>query len=80
MKQFEEHDDTPGVTALVAALTHPLKPTLEGVRRTILAADPGITEGIKWNSPSFFCAGWFVTIGCRKPTQLDIVFHCGAKV
>jgi hypothetical protein len=80
MKPIQEHDDTPGVTALMAALTHPLKPTIEAVRRTILAADAAITEGIKWKSPSFYRYGWFVTISCRKPTQLDVVLHCGAKV
>ncbi len=75
-----EHDDSPGVTALVAGMTHPLKTTLEAVRGTILAADSGITEGVKWNSPSFYCHGWFATISSRKPTQLDVVFYCGAKV
>jgi hypothetical protein len=50
------------------------------VRRTILAADPAITEGIKWNSPSFYCHGWFAAISSRKPTQVDVVLHCGAKV
>jgi hypothetical protein len=79
-QESREHDDSSGVTALVAAMTHPLKPTLEGVRRTILAADPAITEGIKWKSPSFYCHGWFATIGSRKPTQVDVVLHCGAKV
>lgn len=75
-----EHDDTPGVSALVASITHPLKPTLEAVRQAILSADADITEGVKWNSPSFYCHGWFATIGSRKPTQLDVVLHCGAKV
>lgn len=80
MKHLEEHDDTPGVNALLAALTHPLKPTIESVRRAVLEADSAITEGTKWKSPSFYCCGWFLTIGCRKPTQLDVVLHCGAKV
>src|SRR3954453_12694513 len=75
-----EHDDSVGVSAHVIKMTHPLKPTLEAVRRTILAADPAITEGIKWNSPSFYCHGWFATISSHKPTQLDVVFFCGAKV
>jgi hypothetical protein len=75
-----EHDDTCGVTALVATITHPMKPTLEAMRRTVLAADSAITEGVKWNSPSFYCHGWFATIVTRKPTQLDVVLHCGAKV
>jgi hypothetical protein len=74
-----EHDDRPAVTALIAGMTHPLVATLEAVRRTILAADPAITEGVKWNSPSFYRHGWFATIGCRKPTQLDIVLHHGVK-
>lgn len=80
MKQIEEHDDTPGVTALLAGLTHPHKRTIEAVRQTILSADAAISEGVKWKSPSFYCHGWFATISCRKPAQLDIVLHCGAKV
>ena len=75
-----EHDDSAGVDALVAGITHPLKPTLEAVRRTIFAADPAITEGVKWNSPSFYCHGWFATISSHKPTQINVVFFCGAKV
>ena len=75
-----EHDDTPGVTALVASLSHPLKPTLEAIRQAILSADTGITEGVKWNSPSFYCHGWFATINSHKPSQVDVVLHCGAKV
>src|SRR4051812_1068982 len=75
-----EHDDSAGVTAHIAKMTHLLKATIEAVRRTILAADPAITEGIKWNSPSFYCHGWFATISSHKPTQLDVVFFCGAKV
>src|SRR4051812_9428436 len=74
-----EPDDSVGVSAHVIKMTHPLKPTLEAVRRTILAADPVITEGIKWNSPSFYCHGWFATISSHKPTQLDVVFFCGAR-
>ena len=75
-----EHDDSSGVAALIADMAHPLKRTLEEVRRTILAAHPEITEGVKWNSPSFYCHGWFATINNRKPTQVDVVFYCGAKV
>ena len=61
-------------------MAHPLKPTLEEVRRTILSAHPEIIEGVKWNSPSFYCHGWFATINSRKPTQVDVLFYRGAKV
>jgi hypothetical protein len=77
---WREHDDSSGVTTLVAGMVHPLKPTLKAMRRTILEADPAITEGVKWNSPSFYCHGWFATISSHKPTQVDVVFFCGAKV
>ena len=46
----------------------------------ILQADPEITEGVKWNSPSFYCNGWFATVGGSKPYKLELVFHHGAKV
>ncbi len=75
-----EHDDSPAVSALMSSLSHPLKVTLGALRQTILAADPEITEGIRWNSPSFHCSGWFVTLGCRKPAQVEVVLHCGAAV
>lgn len=74
-----EHDDTPGVEALIAGLSRPLEPLVQQIRRAILAADASITEGIKWNSPSFYCHGWFATLGCRKPDRIDVVLHCGAK-
>ena len=75
-----EHEDSRGVSVLIERMAHPMKPVIESVRRTILAADSAITEGVKWNSPSFYCYGWFATIVTRKPKQLDIVLHCGAQI
>jgi hypothetical protein len=75
-----EYDNSLGVTSLIGTISHPLKPVLESIRQTILSADPSITAGIKWNSPSFYCNGWFATIRCRKPTQIDVILHCGAKL
>lgn len=73
-------DDTEGVECLLAGMTHPMIEVIEDIRGTILAADEGITEGVKWNSPSFYCCGWFATIGARKPDRIEIVLHHGAKV
>ena len=73
-----EHDDSAGVSALIEKMAHPLRATLEAVRQAILKAAPGITEGIKWNSPSFYCCGWFATVNVRKDT-LMVVLHHGAK-
>ncbi|MFO0810116.1 MAG: DUF1801 domain-containing protein [Gemmataceae bacterium] len=74
-----DHDDTAAVTAYLTSLNHPLKPVLEAIRRTILKADRAITEGIKWNSPSFYCHGWFATINLRAKSGAMIVLHHGAK-
>ena len=75
-----EFDDTAGVTSLIVEMAHPMTSVLEAIRVTILQADSKITEGVKWNSPSFYCNGWFATIGGRKPDRLEIVLHHGAKV
>lgn len=75
-----KYDDTPAVTALIAEMTHPMTGVIEAIRETILRYDSAITEGVKWNSPSFYCNGWFATVGGRKPDRLEIVLHHGAKV
>ncbi|MBC7773184.1 MAG: DUF1801 domain-containing protein [Pyrinomonadaceae bacterium] len=78
-----------GVDTFMQELDHPLKESLEAVRRLILGVSPEIHEGIKWNSPSFRTADWFATInvqgGGRPPRpgeapSLRIILHAGAKV
>ncbi len=75
-----EHDDTAAVTAYLEALDHPLKPVVVAVRSAILGAGSGITEGIKWNSASFYCHGWFATANVRARGAVQIVLHHGAAV
>ena len=68
------------VDAWLAKLDHPMKPVLRAIRKVILAADPSIREGIKWNAPSFRVEEWFATAGARRPDFVQVVFHVGAKV
>lgn len=75
-----EGNDPAAVDAFFAKLSHPLKAELEAVRAAFLAADPAITEGIKWNSPSFYRNGWFATMNLRAKGGLQIILHLGAKV
>jgi hypothetical protein len=75
-----EYDNREAVTAYLDSLDHPLKPVLAAIRRTILAADGAITEGIKWKSPSFYCHGWFATANVRAKDSVQIVLHHGARV
>lgn len=41
------------VAEFLRRLEHPLKAEIEALRRVLLAADPAVREGIKWNAPSF---------------------------
>ncbi|MBL8186933.1 MAG: DUF1801 domain-containing protein [Acidobacteria bacterium] len=73
-----EFDDSEGVTTFLEALDHPLKPVLVALRETIRSV-PGVTEGIKWNAPSFYCHGWFATVNLRAAAGVLLVLHHGAK-
>jgi hypothetical protein len=69
------------VDRFLAGLEHPLKAEIERVRAIILAADPEITERIKWNAPSFCYQGDDrVTMKLHPPASLQLIFHRGAKV
>lgn len=76
----EEWNDPKAVEAFLIKLKHPLKPVVEAIRSAILSADSQITEGIKWNAPSFYRNGWFATANVRAKDSVIVVFHMGAKV
>ena len=68
------------VDALMADLEHPLKKAIEAARRVILGAAPGVSEGVKWNAPSFRTEkDFFATINLRAKDQVQVVLHLGAK-
>lgn len=69
-----------GVSALVAALDHPLKKEIAAARLTLLGAAAGVSEGVKWNAPSFAAKGdYFATIHLRADKEVQVIFHAGAK-
>ena len=59
---------------------HPLKLEIELVRKTLLAADKSISDGVKWNSLSFRTTEWFATVNLHSRDSLQLVMHLGAKV
>ena len=67
------------VEIFLAALDHPLKPEILALRQLILAADPSITEGIKWNVPSFRTSEYFATMHLRTKESVQVILHLGAK-
>ena len=69
--------DTDG---FMAALDHSAKAEIEVVRAVILGASPDISEGVKWNAPSFFYRDWFATFHLGAKSGVQIILHRGAKV
>jgi hypothetical protein len=67
------------VDAFLADLDHPRKPELLTLRRIILDAHPSISEGIKWNAPSFRTAEYFATFQLRAKDGVQVILHLGAK-
>ncbi len=70
----------PDVTKFLDGLHHPLRAGIEQLRLTILTADGGITENIKWNGPNYCVAGEDrITMRIHPPKQLQLIFHRGVK-
>ncbi|MEP7042611.1 MAG: DUF1801 domain-containing protein [Dokdonella sp.] len=67
------------VEAFLATLDHPHKSEILAVRQIILDADPAITEGIKWNAPSFRTSEYFATFHLRAKDGIQVILHLGAK-
>ncbi len=62
------------------ALDHARLADVLAVRQVILAADPDISEQVKWNAPSFSWDGDDrITMRLHPGDRLDLIFHRGAK-
>lgn len=52
---------------------------MEQLCAVIRAAHPSITEGEKWNAPSFRTTEWFATVNLRAKHGTAVILHFGAK-
>lgn len=81
MKPIQNSDGgSEAVDRFFAELEHELKPAMEAIRTSILSAEKGVTEHIKWNAPSF-CHGGDdrITFNLHRKGYLLLIFHRGAK-
>ncbi len=68
------------VTTFLDDLHHPSRAEIEQLRLTILNADGGITENIKWNGPNYcFENEDRITMRIHPPKQIQLIFHRGVK-
>ncbi len=63
----------------MAALDHPFKAEIGLLREILLAADPAIADGIKWNAPSFRTTVYFATTHLRGQGKIGLILHLGAR-
>ncbi len=71
------------VTSFLDEINHPLRSEIDLLRNYILTANKNLTENIKWNGPNYcFKNEDRITMRIQPPTtkQIQIIFHCGAKV
>lgn len=68
----------PTVDEFMAALDHPCKAEVQVVREVILGINPGITEQVKWNAPSFSYKGYLATFSLHRREYALLIFHDGA--
>lgn len=72
-------DTTAAVDAFMAKLVHPHHDAVAELRSIIAGADPSISEGVKWNAPSFRTREYFATIHLRAKIGIGLILHLGAK-
>ncbi len=77
-KPTREPSSASDVDDFMRKLDHPLKAELTLLRSIILGVNPGISEEIKWKSPSFRLKDHFATFNIRADALL-IILHQGAK-
>jgi uncharacterized protein YdhG (YjbR/CyaY superfamily) len=69
-------NQTEQVDEFMDKLDHPFKAEVQIVREIIRNVNPGITEQIKWNAPSFSYNGEsLVTFNLWEKERIHLVFH-----
>jgi hypothetical protein len=68
------------VDAWMQAYDNPMQPVVQRVREVILAADPRVTETIKWQSPTFVFKGNIASFNPRSKQFVSLLFHTGAQI
>lgn len=67
--------------AFMDQLDHPLKDVAAELRDIVRHAHPELTEGVKWNAPSYSIGGDDrITFNLSANDKVRIIFHRGAKM
>jgi hypothetical protein len=72
-------DTTAAVDAFIGTLKEPIKSETELLRAAILGSDSAVSDGVKWNAPSYKTHEYFATTNLRTKTGVGLILHFGAK-
>ena len=72
-------DTGAAVDAFLRGLEPGVKRQVAAIRKAMLAVDPAIQDGIKWNAPSWRTTEYFATTHLRDPRGIGVILHLGAK-
>lgn len=67
------------VEARLEALAHPLAEAVAELRSAVAAARPDAVESWKWNAPSWALDDHFATLALRRPDEVLLILHAGAR-
>jgi hypothetical protein len=73
-------DPNPQVDEWFEVYENPLKGAVARAREIFIAADPRITESIKWSTPTFSYRGNLASFQPRAKKFVSILFHAGASI
>jgi hypothetical protein len=70
----------PEVETWLERYDNPMKPVVLRIRDIILAADPRISETIKWQAPTFVYRGNLASFYPKSKAHASLMFHRGAEI
>ena len=70
----------PDVDAWLDKYDNPQRQLVSDVRAFILAVDPGISEAIKWQAPTFMYKGNIASFFPKAKKNATLMFHQGASI
>ncbi len=79
-KHASAKDTSSAVDAFIAGLREPTKTETTLLREAIVGSANKISEGVKWNAPSYKTHEYFATTNLRTKTGVGLVLHFGAKI
>jgi hypothetical protein len=71
---------TTEVDRWMAGYVSPQKDVVQAVREVILAADPRVSECIKWQAPTFTYKGNIASFFPKAKAHVSLMFHKGATI